>query len=86
MQKKEERPSPADAVRTEMNAFAHDNILHTFAQFVKSFSVEKRIVVQGEIMQIAKSGVDKRGRPGYNAIHEGKGVFECRHSEALFLS
>jgi hypothetical protein len=69
-----------------MNVFAHGHILHTFAGFVKSLSVEKRNGVQGEIMQIAKSGVDKRGRPGYNAIHEGKGVFECMHSEALFLS
>ena len=69
-----------------MNAFAHDNILHTFAQFVKSDSVKKQAGLQGEIMQIAKSGVDKRRRPGYNALHEGKGVFECRHSEALFLS
>ena len=36
-------------------------------------------------MQIAKSGLDKRFSPRYNAKHEGKGVFECMHSEALFL-
>ncbi|MBR4132418.1 MAG: hypothetical protein IKT99_05520 [Oscillospiraceae bacterium] len=68
-----------------MNVFAHGHILHTFLPFVKSFSVKKRTGLQEEIMQIAKSGVDKRSLPGYNAIHEGKGVFECMHSEALFL-
>ena len=36
-------------------------------------------------MHIAKKGLDKRFSPRYNAKHEGKGVFECTHSEALFL-
>ena len=52
---------------------------------VKRQHVKKRNASQEEIMQIAKSGLDKRFSPRYNAKHEGKGVFECMHSEALFL-
>ena len=69
-----------------MNVFAHVRILHEFVWLVKRQYVKKRNASQEEIMQIAKSGLDKRFSPRYNAKHEGKGVFECMHSEALFLS
>jgi len=51
--KKEKRPLPAGAARTEMNAFAHGRILHTFNRFVKRVRVEKYAIVQEQIMQIA---------------------------------